>query len=76
MITVLVFAHLKEKFGQPRLVLEEQELTVSQLRRVLAEQYDLQDNSVMIAVNEEFAEEDEVIRAGDTVALIPPVSGG
>jgi molybdopterin synthase sulfur carrier subunit len=30
----------------------------------------------MVAVNEEYAEPDDVIKSGDTVALIPPVSGG
>ena len=30
----------------------------------------------MTAVNEEFAQDDEVIQAGDEIAFIPPVSGG
>ncbi|WP_229521139.1 MoaD/ThiS family protein [Paenibacillus sp. GM2] len=31
---------------------------------------------VMIAVNEQFVEPTSVIAANDTVALLPPVSGG
>ena len=30
----------------------------------------------MVAVNEEFVMNEEMIKAGDIVALIPPVSGG
>ncbi len=33
-------------------------------------------DNVMVAVNEEFATDSEVIKEGDTVAFIPPVSGG
>ncbi len=32
--------------------------------------------SVRVAVNEEFAEPDTLLWGGETVALIPPVSGG
>lgn len=32
--------------------------------------------SVRVAVNEEFAEPSAVLRGGEVVALIPPVSGG
>jgi len=33
-------------------------------------------NEFAIAVNEEYANEDVVIKSGDVVAIIPPVSGG
>jgi sulfur-carrier protein len=33
-------------------------------------------DTVMTAVNEEFAANDEVIHDGDEIAFIPPVSGG
>ncbi len=32
--------------------------------------------SLMVAVNQAFAERDAVLRDGDEVALLPPVSGG
>jgi molybdopterin converting factor small subunit len=32
--------------------------------------------SVRVAVNEEFAETSALVRGGEVVALIPPVSGG
>ncbi len=33
-------------------------------------------SSYMIAVNQEYAENNQVINAADEIALIPPVSGG
>ena len=54
-----------------------QEITVRQLREELEKNYSLSSvSSIMIAVNEEFATDEEIIREGDVVALIPPVSGG
>lgn len=34
------------------------------------------ENRVRCAVNEEFAQNDQAIRAGDEVAFFPPVTGG
>ncbi|MBM3924742.1 MAG: molybdopterin converting factor subunit 1 [SAR202 cluster bacterium] len=31
---------------------------------------------IVVAVNQEFADKEEVLKQGDEVALIPPVSGG
>ncbi|MDX5871524.1 molybdenum cofactor biosynthesis protein MoaE [Bacillus cereus group sp. BfR-BA-01344] len=33
-------------------------------------------NEIMVAINEEYANEDDIIQTGDVVAMIPPVSGG
>ena len=33
-------------------------------------------NSVAVAVNQEYARAGDVLREGDEVALLPPVSGG
>ena len=33
-------------------------------------------DNVMVAINEEYAMDQDVIQSGDTVAFIPPVSGG
>jgi molybdopterin converting factor subunit 1 len=33
-------------------------------------------NSLLIAVNQEYANGDEILRDGDEIAFIPPVSGG
>ena len=53
--------------------------TVADLRGLLAERYEgLRKalGTIRFAVNEEFASDDAEIKAGDEVALIPPVSGG
>jgi len=33
-------------------------------------------DNIMVAVNEEYVDTDHILKDGDTVALIPPVSGG
>lgn len=77
MITVLLFAHLQDEIGQRELKLAIKEITVKDLKQTLTESYHLsQMETTMVAVNEEYALDHDVIRAGDVVALIPPVSGG
>ncbi|MDR4983830.1 molybdopterin converting factor subunit 1 [Bacillus cereus] len=78
MITILLFANLREEVGLDRLViLEKQEINVGQLKDRLKESYHLQSlDTVMVAINEEFVTNEEMIKAGDIVAFIPPVSGG
>lgn len=78
MITILLFANLREEVGLDQLVIsEKQEMTVQQLKEWLKESYCLQSlDRVMVAVNEEFVTNEEMIIAGDMVAFIPPVSGG
>jgi len=78
MITILLFANLREEIGSDQLIIsEKQEMTVQQLKEWLKASYCLQSlDRVMVAVNEEFVTDEEMIKAGDIVALIPPVSGG
>lgn len=78
MITILLFANLREEVELDRFVIsEKQEMTVQQLKEWLKANYSLQSlDRVMVAVNEEFVTNEEMIRAGDIVAFIPPVSGG
>ncbi|MDM5234794.1 molybdopterin converting factor subunit 1 [Bacillus cereus] len=78
MITILLFANLREEVGLDRLViLEKQEINVGQLKDQLKGSYHLQSlDTIMVAINEEFVTNEEMIKAGDIVALIPPVSGG
>ena len=52
-------------------------LTVEQLKINLLEQYPvLKNKTYQVAVNEEFVKDDAIVEQNDTVALIPPVSGG
>jgi sulfur-carrier protein len=76
MITLLFFAHLQEMIGKGRIELNVAPLTVKELKNYLEAQYQIDLHHVMFAVNEEYALDNEQINPGDTVALIPPVSGG
>ncbi len=79
-IKVLYFSSLKDKLGKN---MEDIDLpensTVEDLISTLKEKYseisDSLDN-VMLALNEEYVEKNTPVKDGDTVALIPPVSGG
>jgi molybdopterin synthase sulfur carrier subunit len=74
---VLFFAHLRDAVGEEFLKIDASSKTVAELKAELARNYNLPKlDSVMTAVNEEFAQDDEVIQDGDEVAFIPPVSGG
>ncbi|MCF6409222.1 molybdopterin converting factor subunit 1 [Pseudalkalibacillus salsuginis] len=78
MINVLLFAGLQEKVGKSEILVDKDILTIDELVshiREIESRLDL--TNVMVAVNEELVNDpDQVIRAGDTVALLPPVSGG
>ncbi|USK36096.1 molybdopterin converting factor subunit 1 [Bacillus sp. F19] len=77
MIKILLFAHLQDEAGTPAIEIDKRGLTVHDLKQWLQDNHGLQGLSgVMTAVNESFANEDNVIKDGDTVAFIPPVSGG
>ena len=74
---VMFFAHLRDSVGEDFVSLELAGKTVADVKAIVAEKYPvLKLDSVMTAVNEEFAGNDEVIGDGDVIAFIPPVSGG
>jgi molybdopterin synthase catalytic subunit len=71
-LTVRLFAGLKERAGAPTVDLELPEpATVADVRTAFAENL-----PYIVAVNRVYADDAEPVRAGDEVALIPPVSGG
>jgi molybdopterin converting factor subunit 1 len=79
-VRVLLFAGLRDAAGARELWVEVAEpATVAALRAALAEicppLRPLLVNAA-VAVNEEYADAESPVRAGDVVALIPPVSGG
>ncbi|WP_078548148.1 molybdopterin converting factor subunit 1 [Litchfieldia alkalitelluris] len=77
MITVLLFAHLQEVLGKEKIEIDCAPLTVAELKQYLKESFGFEQISqVMIAINEEYGVDEDVIQPGDIVALIPPVSGG
>lgn len=78
-ITVLGFGIAKEIFGSSEIHLEVNDvLDVRGLRVLLEGKYPplTKLKSYMYAINEEYAEDKQIINSGDEIALIPPVSGG
>jgi molybdopterin converting factor subunit 1 len=79
-VCVLYFGVLKDLIGESRAEMELPEaLSVSELvamhresGKAAASVWD----SLAVAVNQEYAKAGDVLREGDEVALLPPVSGG
>lgn len=77
MVDVLFFAELQEAVGNEKLTFEADGMSVKDLKKNFLSEYDLDNiDHAMIAVNEEYTKENTVLKTGDVVAFIPPVSGG
>ncbi|KXG10150.1 molybdopterin converting factor subunit 1 [Anoxybacillus rupiensis] len=76
MITLLFFASLKEAVGNGQMSIEYEPITIEQLKRQIEVKYGVNLQNVMVAVNEEYAQENQRLQPGDVIAFIPPVSGG
>lgn len=77
--TIKAFGISKDIIGNRLLELELPEgSTVTDLKKVLFEKYvgfaDLK--SLYIALNNDYADEKMILKEGDEIAIIPPVSGG
>ncbi|MFN7034871.1 MAG: molybdenum cofactor biosynthesis protein MoaE [Bellilinea sp.] len=79
-VKVLFFAHLKELSGVEKdLMTVSGPLRVADLKRLLGERFPLISGrlaNVLVAINQQYAADDDLIQPGDEVALFPPVSGG
>ena len=79
-LNILLFGITKDIIGSQNLELDvtSDSYTVAELLDNLSNQYPaLQKlSSLLVAVNEEYAQPTTTIQANDEVALIPPVSGG
>lgn len=80
-VVVLYFAALRELLGMSEETLSDVPgpLTVQAFSELLGRRHSAlvpRLGSVRFAVNESFANAGDAIEDGDTVALIPPVSGG
>jgi|TARA_B100000809_G_scaffold187813_1_gene186135 molybdopterin synthase catalytic subunit len=77
---VRLFASYREKAGTSEIeMIIPQEATVSVVASMVADRYPgitQRPDSLVIAVNQEYADHLHILSDGDEVALIPPVSGG
>ncbi|MFJ3386415.1 MULTISPECIES: molybdopterin converting factor subunit 1 [unclassified Lysinibacillus] len=77
MINILLFAHLQESIGESKLCVDLADRTIGEIKEWMEKQYPhIHLQHVMTAVNEEFATDTTIVTKGDTVAFIPPISGG
>ncbi len=77
MVHVLFFAELQEALGKEKITVQAAGLTIQELKEKYLQEYNLPNiDQAMVAVNEEYAPESVQLQEGDTVAFIPPVSGG
>ncbi|MGC7567280.1 molybdopterin converting factor subunit 1 [Staphylococcus epidermidis] len=78
---ILYFAELKELLNRSTETIHldhlDTTLTVQEFESYLLKRHrELKSKKFQIAVNEEFVRQDDMVQPGDTIALIPPVSGG
>jgi len=77
-VTVLYFAKIRTLLGKSREQFEVAETVEKLMEKVAASHPSL--TSVLatcaFAVNEEYVQRSQTLKAGDVVAIIPPVSGG
>jgi molybdopterin converting factor subunit 1 len=77
-VRLLHFGLLRERLGGVESRLEMRDgATVGEVLNVYRERLpDFMWDSIAVAVNQEYAKADVVLKDGDEVALLPPVSGG
>jgi MoaD family protein len=81
MITVKLFAIMKDRIGRDELKMNSANGTVADLLGQIAQEHPalsdiLVPGRIVVSVNHEFVKQDAPIRDGDEVALMPPFSGG
>ena len=74
----MAFGIAKDILNASSIAIELNGSTIGELKAMLEEKYPRLQKlaSYMIAVNSEYANNDVVIKQGDEIAIIPPVSGG
>ena len=77
-VTVLLFASYAEQLGKNSMVIELPEGTRvdEALSRIQADAAGRLPPKPMVAVNQSYAKGSDILRAGDELAIIPPVAGG
>lgn len=79
-VRILAFASMKQIFGKDEISLNlPGDIQVFEFKKLLSEQFpEFRQvmNSVVVAINREFASDEEYIPQGAEIAIFPPVSGG
>jgi molybdopterin converting factor small subunit len=76
-VRVLHFGVLRERLGNGEFLEIADKAIVADLLNVYRERlHGYAWDSIAVAVNQEYARVDDVLKDGDEVALLPPVSGG
>lgn len=77
-VMICFFAQSREIIGKDRMEFEIQsgENTSSVLKRLQSQFHNLVGMQFIMAVNNEYVENDRELHDGDELAIIPPVSGG
>ena len=78
-IEVLAFGIVKDIFGNSAIKMAVDEgATAGALRTAMQDKYPRlkQLASFMIAVDNEYADNERILKSGEEIAIIPPVSGG
>jgi molybdopterin synthase sulfur carrier subunit len=81
MITIKLFAILKDRIGRDEVKIKAANGTVADLLQQVSREYPalsdmLAPGRIVVSVNHEFVKQDAPVRDGDEVALMPPFSGG
>ncbi|WNB90627.1 molybdopterin converting factor subunit 1 [Bacillus sp. NEB1478] len=79
MVRVLLFAGLAQQAGTQELSLVVNDpVTIKEIKKRLQEKIGKLNglDHCLTAINEEYADDSSTVDAGDTLAFIPPVSGG
>lgn len=76
MIKILFFAQLQEEIGSS-IHYDCSQCTIQDIRRYVQQLYpQVTLVAAMAAINEQFANDEDIVKEGDVVAFLPPVSGG
>jgi molybdopterin converting factor subunit 1 len=77
-LNILMFGVTKDIIGEKTKSLQLVDNSVLGLKNQLFSDYPKLKglNSIMVAVNNEYADDDLILNSSDEIAIIPPVSGG
>ncbi|MDH7604382.1 MAG: MoaD/ThiS family protein [Melioribacter sp.] len=78
-VTIKIFANLKDYLPEEFQLIIDEDSSIEQLRNLLINKQpqikNILDNS-RFAINEEFVDDNTIIKKNNTIYIIPPVSGG